>query len=454
MSNPRRSRFPQSVLVASAVLFFSVELPSFAADFFLDDFESYATDADVTAAGWIISDTAAAIEASTWTITNPGGRGNPATADGSPSTGGFMISDSDAQGESNPTDSGASHDLATPVFSTAGAAGDVWLHVDTSAILNNNGAAVYDIDVSTDGGANWTNQFRRVAPGRVSSNSATTVLPDNTNTDGYFGQLDVNLGAIGGQSEVSVRFRHFEPNFDWFIGIDNVRVDDVAPSQGAVELFAEDFNSMTLGAMLSDGLNAGTTDGWTNRDGEKGNRYTAGQIGERDVNRLMHSDPEGRDGMVSFAIVDSDADPDPLQDEYLMTPVMDLTGMAEVFLHYDSEIVALGDANEVLVMQDANGDGADSGDAVLGTAFNYLSGALLDSGEEPLYAQRILDVSSLAAGQDDVFFAFHFAGQDEWWWAVDNVRVSANPVPEPSALALIIVAACGLAGRMRRRQPG
>ena len=39
--------------------------------FFSDDFESYATDANVTSAGWVIFDTPAAIEASTWTSAVP-----------------------------------------------------------------------------------------------------------------------------------------------------------------------------------------------------------------------------------------------------------------------------------------------------------------------------------------------------------------------------------------------
>jgi CubicO group peptidase (beta-lactamase class C family) len=48
-------------------------------------------------------------------------RANPATLDGSASTGKFLISDSDKGGGENPTDSGASHDVITPSFSTAGA---------------------------------------------------------------------------------------------------------------------------------------------------------------------------------------------------------------------------------------------------------------------------------------------------------------------------------------------
>jgi len=54
------------------------------------------------------------------------------------------------------------------------------------------------------------------------------------------------------------------------------------------------------------------------------------------------------------------------------------------------------------------------------------------NGEEPVYAERIFDVSSIAAGESQVVFAFLYAGDgDDWWWAIDNVKVSGSPLPEP-----------------------
>jgi hypothetical protein len=417
--------------------------------FLSDDFESYATDGDLTAAGWAILDTAAAIENSTWTITNPGGRANPPTLDGSPSTGNFLISDSDQQSNSNPVDSGASHDLYTPIFSTLGGSA-VWLHADVSAQLNNNGAAIFDIEVSTNGGDTWDNVFSRVAPGRASDEGATTRLPDNTNTDGYFGRLDVDLSAVAtGQEAVQVRFRHFEPNWDWWIAMDNLQVDDAAPPQGGpITVFSEDFSSKTLGSMLVDGLNTGT-ETWTTDDGLKGNRYTAGAIGGHAVNRLMHPDAEGPDGQVEFAILDSDANPDPTEDEFLMTPLLDLAGMTDVFLHYKDEIdAATGATQTVLLMKEDNGNGVpDMGDAILQIIFNYNGGGLFDNGEEPFYHERIFSVPE-AAGQSGVFFAFRYEGGDNWWWAVDDVMVTA--IPEPTTIALLGLGGLALLRRKRR----
>ncbi|GAI56577.1 unnamed protein product, partial [marine sediment metagenome] len=212
--------------------------------FLFDNFEGYADDDGLTAAGWAILDTPTVTEDSTWTITNPGGRANPPTLDGSASTGNFMISDSDIQTETNPLDTGASHDIITPSFSTVGGS-TVWLHMDVTAQLNDNGSAIFDIDVSTDGGSNWTNVFSRVSPGRGTSKPATTRLPDNTNADGYFGRLDLDLSAVAADSAaVQVRFRHYEPTWDWLIAFDNVLVDDVAaPQGGPITIFSEDFSN-------------------------------------------------------------------------------------------------------------------------------------------------------------------------------------------------------------------
>jgi len=391
--------------------------------FLFDDFESYPVDVVLAAAGWTILDTPAAIEGSTWTITNPGGRGNPATLDGSASTGQFLISDSDQQSESNPVDSGASHDISTPSFSTLGTA-TVWLHADVSAQLNNNGAAIFDVEVSTDGGGTWTNVFSRVAPGRVSAEGATTRLPDNTNTDGYFGRLDVDLSAVAAnQADVKVRFRHFEPNWDWWIAIDNVLIDNVAaPQGGPMTVFSEDFSS-GLGQMNVFSGNGNTgTETWHTSD--KGGRYIPGTIQEQGVNRLGPHPNEHPE----FAIIDSDADPDPNEDEWLMTPSLDLSDLGEVFLHYESETVMSSGASnqEVLVSL----DGGSTFEAA--PIFAYTGGGLFDNGEEPVFAERIFDVSGIAAGESQVVFAFLYAGDgNNWWWAIDNVQVSGLPLPEP-----------------------
>jgi hypothetical protein len=223
---------------------------------------------------------------------NPTERPNPPTLDGTPTTGNFLLSDSDYGGdpdfgfvENDGPDTGVSYDAATPSFSTAGAAGNVWLHADVSALLNDRIFTVFMVDVSTDGGNSWATKYEGISSQREAE-GATTFLPNFDNAGGYFGRLDVDLGPVGDQDDVQVRFRHYEPQYAWWVAVDNVRVDDVPAISGGTEtIFSEDFDSYTLGAMTADGLNSGTLDGWTTRDGEKGNRYTPDELTRRGVCR-------------------------------------------------------------------------------------------------------------------------------------------------------------------------
>src|SRR6185503_1580067 len=75
---------------------------------FADDFEAYASDADLLAAGWQVIQANAPLENAAWTVTNPGGRRNPPTAGGSPSRGKFIVSDSDFADDGNTVGSGMS----------------------------------------------------------------------------------------------------------------------------------------------------------------------------------------------------------------------------------------------------------------------------------------------------------------------------------------------------------
>ena len=78
----------------------------------------------------------------------------------------------------------------------------------------------------------------------------------------------------------------------------------------------------------------------------------------------------------------------------------------------------------------ANQDGPDSDDTVLGTVFAYSTGALVVDGG-PMYARRVFDVTEVAAGKDNVFFAWRLQGNDEWWWGIDNVAVTGNSAAVP-----------------------
>ena len=75
------------------------------------------------------------------------------------------------------------------------------------------------------------NVFRRVAPSR-----GVDPLPDRENTDGFVGRLHVDLSEFAAnEPSVIVRFRQFEPSWDWWVAIDNLLIDSVPPPQGGAE---------------------------------------------------------------------------------------------------------------------------------------------------------------------------------------------------------------------------
>lgn len=166
------------------------------------------------------------------------------------------------------------------------------------------------------------------------------------------------------------------------------------------------------------GFEAATPLGTWHR-GDRGGRYAAGQVAERNVNRINQPNPDP-----DFAIIDSILETP--QDAYLITPVVDLSNATEVFLQFEDETSPGAAVEEVLLS-------IDGGETFLDPpVFSYNRGAAFDPAEEPFYAKRAFLVPD-AAGEAEVAFAFHYAqGGTDNWWAIDNVRVSANgPIAAP-----------------------
>jgi hypothetical protein len=596
-----------------------------AVTFFTEDFESYTMDGDVSTVGnpgtgtpWIITNTLATVETEAqWhlldTKSAAGAFGFPPTINVGPATldggstpsydptgeapgGLFMLSRADGlppgfptfpAGTSpadpglidddpydsridNGTYTGAANDIITPSFSTVGASGDVWLHTSVASNLTDNGQAIFDVDVSTDGGANWVNKFRRIAPGsgrniasadfdadidvdgadfltlqRLFDYTDCTTCGANPNdidehrrdsdqrfsdwtksygpytplvatvaagnAGGHHGELDLNLGAIGGASEVQVRFRHFESRDDQFIMIDNVVVDENAPAGSASEtIFSEEFSTMDLGQMEAytftffDGFfgsdtggGSGTLSGhsWGAQDrpspSRANGRYEVGVVGSKGVNHLGHPTAEGPMGQVPFAIIDSaaeedgvDPDGDNTQVERLSTPVFDLTGYSTVILEWDDETLFDGEpllaknvGSVVLMVDDDSNTGPSDGDSILSEPdkadidfaapylpYDQFAGGLFDGGEDPIFMHHRLDVSAILAEEaakpggdiSAVYVAFQYKGEDNEYWAVDNILITgelaalAAVVPEPSCLLLALLGIPALAPARRR----
>ncbi|MCZ6792373.1 MAG: hypothetical protein O7J95_02020, partial [Planctomycetota bacterium] len=393
---------------------------------FFDDFDCYRTDDDLTAAGWEIRDENNPVENAAWSVANFGNRANPPTEDGTPSGGGFIISDSDAAGNSNPTGSGMSHDIWSPAFSTTGE-NSVWLHMDTSAVLNNNGKCVFDVDVSTDDGASWTNVFRRVGAARTEAEPfpqaelpADAGGPQAGNTDGFYGRLHLDISeAAADRGNVRFRVRHFEPNDDWWIAVDNVRVDDRPHEGGRQVLLEEGFD----GGIPAEWVLESRVDGfapWSAKDACQTSHFLAsgGLFPDGADGRLLHYFAD------SFVIADGSCAQGPM-DELLLTPVLDLREATRAFLHFRSASrVGAQSPSEVLVSLD--GGGTFEAEPL----FSYHGGGLMHrtgGNSEIVHEEHTIEVPQ-AVGQKAVVFAFHQSnpGPENSWWAIDDVAVTVE----------------------------
>lgn len=380
---------------------------------------------------------------------------NPPGVNGQTTSGNnFMFANSDWAAQQDYADTGASYDMWTPVFSTVGVS-NPWLHCDTILEDNNNyGFSVFMVDATTDNGATWNTVWTRASTGRAGDDlagvdpPATTYLPTHDNCGGYYGRLDVDLSSVANESNVMLRFRQYEPSDDWFWIVDNVVVDDQAPVGPAEEvIFSESFDN-GLGNMSASGLKTGihtwNTDAPTTIYDEN-DPLTGDDVRCNRINCIEHNG-NGPD----FAVVVKEANT--AADEWMMTALIDLSEAVEVVLSYEDEIRPgnVGDTFEVYAMQDTNGNGiADSGDTILETLFTY-DGVLKRSSQESsgaenaYFALRNLDASVLA-GLDNAFLAFvhqcdstDSPGNHPYFWALDNISVTAKLVPEPSTLALLL----------------
>lgn len=406
---------------------------------------------------------------------------NPPMADGTASSGGYLMSDSDAAGGSDDSGSMAEVWAISPSFNTTGVS-QVWLHSDTDIESNNNGEALAILQASPDGGTTWIQVWVMVEPQRVIDTfnegldtkdriGGWPVLGSASQTksfDGIHGRWHVQLPAeCINKTNVKFRIGWYESADAWWIAMDNIVIDDVPPPAGTETILSEDFEN-GIPATWSNTPAAGKTQIW-------GTTPLMDEFNEplKWVSQLPINVDFVRNAALYEIEIDLD-NPDPQfnpkgltdgrwllmlagqgyamwqegpyapadgvsESANLDTPSLNCSTATGVFLEFDSEMNA-GNGSSVYDVY-VSTDGGQNYSRI----FTY-QGALMDRDEGPYFMRHYLEVPS-AAGKANVKFRFHGEGQDpvtgditagtngtmSGFWVIDNVKVTVNrgtDVPE------------------------
>lgn len=398
---------------------------------------------------------------------------NPAGADGMASTGGYLISDSDAAGGSDNIGSMAEVWATSPSFNTTGVT-QVWLHSDTEIEGNNNGEALAWLQASPDGGTTWIQVWVMVEPERVIDNfnggfntkdliGGWPVLGSASQTktfDGIHGRWHVQLPAeCVNKANVKFRVGWYESADAWYMAYDNIVIDDVPPPTGTETILTENFEN-------------GIPTTWSNTPG-KTQKWGTGPLIDEEFNeplKWISQLPINVDFVKNAELYEIEIDfdnPDPQfnpkglcdgrwlfmlagqgyamwqegpyapadgisESANLDTPSLNCSTATGVFLEFDSEMLR-GNASafyDVYVSTD--------GGQNYSRIFTY-TGALLDNDEAAYFMRHYLEVPA-AVGKSNVKFRFHAEGQDpvtgditagtngtmSGFWVIDNVKVTVN----------------------------
>jgi len=243
------------------------------------------------------------------------------------------------------------------------------------------------------------------------------------NADAVYGPIDLDISELAaGEGSVRFRLRQFEPHDDWWIAVDNVRVDGTPVAGGSRTVLEEDFgggipNDWEIESAID------STAPWSETDTclaslllFNGGVFPDGLEGRR----LHHLD----DAFAMVGLDESSCIAAP-QDEWLKTPVLDLTGTTKAYLHVKSDILVTNAVAEILLST----DGSQTFDTA-NPVFSYNAGAGLvrePDNAEAVYDEYIFEVPA-AAGKPQVSFAFHYTNStpDAGFWAIDDVKVTVE----------------------------
>ncbi|MBW6466534.1 MAG: S8 family serine peptidase [Brevefilum sp.] len=168
-----------------------------------------------------------------------------------------------------------------------------------------------------------------------------------------------------------------------------------APGYGMLNSLAQSFDSVSLPQGWEVWDHAGTGVTWTFDDAPGRENLTGGSGG--------------------FAVVDSDFAGPVEVDTSLVSPPMDLSGESAVILTFEQDFFSYAENSAEVADVDVAIDG--------GEWVNVLRQTESVRGPH----QQSIDISEIAANQENVRVRFrYYNANSEWWWQVDSVRVGGE----------------------------
>jgi hypothetical protein len=354
----------------------------------------------------------------------------------------------------------------------------------TPAHTNLNNQAV-EIVASFDVGGN-----RQVV--KWNSNDADPLFFKNDTPDEHFDADGVDIPAIevpAGATSMQLQFNYANAGNDWWWAIDNIVVQDLTGSAGTV--FSENFeSSVTLGNSVNERLGAGsrvtsapgsttTILGTQYPTTSKTNAFThtpptgttvdtvidAANQGDNNVGVFewegwsfatpefwTFADTQERQNFTKGTGVVAIADGDEWTD--LGSP----TGKMLTVLRTPAVGLGQVDPSELVRITFDSSWRSENGQIGILTAlldgiptelFRWEGGDdIVPGGDRDRTVEIELDPGNASVLQ----LLFSYEGGNNWWWAIDNIRIESVAIPEPSAGLLALVAIYFGTGRVNRRR--